>query len=246
MIVINSHAHLGPCKVFGLNFTEDDLIRAMDDNQVQKAIVQPFPGAPDPIEVHNRIAQMARRYPGRIYGLASANPHMEKQKYADEITRCVEELGFVGVKLHTIGHAVIPISEDGGLVFETAAKLNIVVMVHTGAGIPFALPSLCIPRARQYPEVRVILAHAGAGFFTAEAHVAAKECPNIYLETSWCFSDDVQWLVNDLGAEKVMFGCDTLTNIPVELAKYRALGLSEEQLTKCLGGTAAEVFQLQL
>lgn len=246
MIIIDSHAHIGPCNVFGLNITEDELIRTMDENQIDVSIVQPYPGAPDPKEIHNRIAKMAKKYPNRIFGLASVNPHIKKEDYISEITRCVEEYGFVGVKLHTIGHAVLPLSKDAEVVFEVAAKLGITVNVHTGPGIPFSVPALCIPRARQYPEVKIVLAHSGAGILTADAYVTAKECPNIFLETSWCYSDDVLWLVKELGADRVMFGADSLTNTPVELAKYRSLGLSEADLAKCLGGTAIKAFNLNL
>jgi hypothetical protein len=41
-----------------------------------------------------------------------------------------------------------------------------------------------------------------------------------------------------------MLGTDLVKNVPVELAKYRALGLAEEQLEWCLGKTAATVFRL--
>jgi predicted TIM-barrel fold metal-dependent hydrolase len=246
MPIIDSHAHLGPCRVFGLNITEDQLIRTMDANGVDISIVQPYPGAPDPKEVHDRIAAMAKRYPGRIYGLASVNPYIERDRYVAEITRCVEELGFVGVKLHTIGHAVNPLTETGGLVFETAVKLGIAVNVHTGPGIPFALPSLCVPRANQYPELKIVLAHSGAGLLTADAFVAAKTCSNIYLETSWCMSDDLPWLIKELGADRVLFGTDSLTNTPVELTKYRAIGISEAELKLCLGVNAANIFGLKL
>ena len=237
-MIVDAHFHLGPCKVFGLDFSEEEVIKTMDQYQIDTAIVQPFPGAPNPQEIHDRIANMAKQYPGRIFGIASVNPHIAKEDYVKEITRCVKELGFVGVKLHTIGHAVLPIGEDGGLIFETASKLQVPIMIHTGPGIPFSLPSLCIPRAREYPEVRIVLAHSGAGMLTVEAFVAAKECQNVFLETSWCSSDDIKWLVNELGADRVMLGSDTLSNIPVELVKYKSIGLSEEQLDKCLGETA--------
>ena len=64
-------------------------------------------------------------------------------------------------------------------------------MVHTGPGIPFALPALCIPAARKYPDLKIVLAHAGFAVFTAEAQVAATVCDNLYLETSWCIGEDL-------------------------------------------------------
>jgi len=75
--------------------------------------------------------------------------------------------------------------------------------------------------------------------------VVAKECDNVFIETSWSISDKIKWLVEELGADRVMFGSDSLTNIPVELAKYRAIGLNEDQLERVLGKTAIKVFSLE-
>ena len=81
--------------------------------------------------------------------------------------------------------------------------------------------------------------------FGADALVVAQECPNVYLETSWTAVYDLQAMVEKLGPQRVMFGTDLVKNIPVELAKYRALGLSEEQLEWCLGKTSAAVFRIE-
>jgi predicted TIM-barrel fold metal-dependent hydrolase len=86
-MIVDAHAHLGDCRVFDLNVTEDDLLRSMDANRVDASVVQPFPGASDAAAVHKRIRQLAARQPGRIYGMASVNPHRPKQEYVDEVTR---------------------------------------------------------------------------------------------------------------------------------------------------------------
>jgi predicted TIM-barrel fold metal-dependent hydrolase len=41
-----------------------------------------------------------------------------------------------------------------------------------------------------------------------------------------------------------MFGSDLPSAIPVELAKYKSLGLSESDLERCLEKTAQGVFRL--
>ncbi|MEM2904130.1 MAG: amidohydrolase family protein [Candidatus Bathyarchaeia archaeon] len=246
MPVIDAHAHLGPCKVFDLNVSEDDLVKAMDRFNVEAAVVQPFPGAPNPRNVHDRIAKLAEKHPGRFFGLASVNPHRPKEEYVAEVERCVKDLGFVAVKLHTIGHAVSPLSQDGEMVFATAERLKVPVMVHTGPGVPFALPSLCLPKARAHPSLPIILAHAGFGLFTGEAMVAAQECSNIFFETSWVSGLDVPPLVETLGADRVMFGTDLPANIPLEMEKYKHIGLSQQALDMVLGGTAVKVYKLNV
>lgn len=242
--IIDAHAHLGKCCVFDLVNTEQELLRRMDECEIDATIVQPYPGAPDAEETHDRIAEMCAKHPGRFFGLASVSPHGNHDAYRREVERCIRDLNFVGVKLHTIGHAVNPLSEDGDFVFSTAHDLGIPAMVHTGPGVPFALPSLCIPAAQKYPGLKIILAHAGFGVFSAEAQVAASVCGNLYLETSWCLGEDIRWMISTLGPERVMLGTDLPTNVPVEIAKYRALDLDPRVYAQVMGRTACEVFKL--
>jgi predicted TIM-barrel fold metal-dependent hydrolase len=242
--VVDTHAHLGECCVFGLVSTEEEMIRRMDKSRIDATIVQPYPGAKDAARVHDRIAELCARHPGRFFGLASLSPHGNHDAYQREVERCVKELHFVGLKLHTIGHAVNPLTEDGDLVFATAYGLGIPAMIHTGPGVPFALPSLCIPAAQKYPGLNIILAHAGFAIFSAEAQVAASICGNLYLETSWCIGEDIRWMISTIGPDRVMMGADLPSNVPVEIAKYRSLDLTAEVYNKVMGGTAVDLFKL--
>ena len=242
--VIDAHAHLGECCVFGLLSTEEDMLRRMDESGVDATIVQPYPGATVASKTHDRIAELCAKHPGRFFGLASLSPHGDYDVYRREVERCVKELKFVGLKLHTIGHGVNPLSEDGDRVFATAHDLGIPAMVHTGPGVPFALPSLCIPAAHKYPGLKIILAHAGFAVFSAEAQVAASVCGNLYLETSWCIGEDIRWMISTIGPDRVMMGADLPSNVPVEVAKYRALDLEPKVYNQVMGATAIDVFKL--
>jgi predicted TIM-barrel fold metal-dependent hydrolase len=245
-LIVDTHMHLGPCDGFDLNVEEAQIAAVLDEGAVDAVIVQPFPGAPDAAAVHDRIAALARRYPQRVFGIASINPHLGEAVYLDEVRRCVTELGFVGLKLHTIGHAVNPQHRAGRMVFEAAAQLGVPAMVHTGTGAPFALPSMVLPVARDYPELPIVLAHAGYAMYTPEAMAVASVSPSLYLETSWSTSLQLGGMVKSLGAERVMYGSDLLANIPVELAKYHSIVTDREQLRQTLGGTAQRVFGLEL
>ena len=242
---IDTHAHLGECCVFGLLSTEEEMLRRMDECKIDATIVQPYPGAKEAKKTHDQIADLCARYPGRFFGLASLSPHNETAVYEREVERCIKELNFVGVKLHTIGHGVNPLSEDGDRVFATAHALGVPAMVHTGPGVPFALPSLCIPAAKKYPGLNIILAHAGFAVFSAEAQVAASVCGNLFLETSWCIGEDIRWMISTIGPDRVMMGADLPSNVPVEVAKYQALDLEPQVYDKVMGLTAIDVFKLK-
>ena len=105
-------------------------------------------------------------------------------------------------------------------------------------------PSLLLPIAKRYPETKFVLAHAGAGFFAGEALMVAQQCPNVYLEMSWCSVEDVAGAIAAIGSERVMFGSDSLMNIPSGLAVFQALPLTEQQMDDVLWRTATTAFAL--
>ncbi|MGH3277092.1 MAG: amidohydrolase family protein [Streptosporangiaceae bacterium] len=244
-MLIDAHQHVGDCRVFDVDIAEETVLAALDDYELDHALVMPFPGARDPAAVHDRIAAMTAATGGRVRGIVNLTPHQARSAYAAEAERCVSELGFVALKLHTLGHAVEPGSADGQMVFAEAARLAVPVMIHTGgAGVPFASPTHALPLARQWAQVPVVLAHAGMGVATREAAIVAELCPNVYLETSWCGTLDTAMLAKAIGPERMMLGSDGPVNLGVEIAKHRALGLGPAALGQCLGGTAAQVFRL--
>ena len=74
----------------------------------------------------------------------------------------------------------------------------------------------------------------------------AEDHPNIYLETSWAMGPDIAWAVKTLGAQRVMLGTDHPTNVAVEITKIREMGVSQSDVDMVLGGTAVQVFGLDI
>lgn len=244
MHVIDAHTHLGECRVFDVATSEHDLIENMDKYHIDVSLTQPYPGAPSATDTHDCIASLTKTHSRRFYGIASINPHQDSQVYFNELSRCVKDLGFVGVKLHTIGHAIHPAGVDATTVFESAQQLNIPVMMHTGPGIPFAAPSAVTSQLKKFPQVPVILAHAGHGIFSEEAIAVAQTANTVYLEPSWCAFYHIDAMINAIGSNRVMFGSDLPANIPTMMASIRSIGLTKEDEEMVMGGTAQEVFKL--
>ncbi|MFQ6095810.1 MAG: amidohydrolase family protein, partial [Candidatus Bathyarchaeia archaeon] len=130
-MIVDVHTHLGYDYVFEEDFSLKDLLTNMEENEVDISIVQP--GTVLDLEVvikeHNAIADLSKRMPGRIYGMANPNPHLSRNQYYRELGRCVNDLGFVGVKMQTLGHGVDPNKSAGRKVFEAALDLGVPVMV---------------------------------------------------------------------------------------------------------------------
>jgi len=245
-MIIDAHTHLGYDYVYEEDLTLEPLLSNMEKNMIDVSIVQPGTvlDLDTVVKEHNEIAALAEDMRGRIYGMANPNPHLPTDLYRKELERCVNTLGFVGVKLHPQAHAVNPSSSMGIKVFQAAQDLGIPVMVHTGEGIPWTLPSTLIPIAKEFPNLKVIMAHCGTGMFAVEAALAAQLCPNIYLEPSWLPNFAIRDLCKNIGADRVMFGSDMPENVAPELAKFRSIGLTDEELEWCLCNTASKVFKI--
>ncbi len=248
MTIIDVHSHLGYDQVFDYDFVGEDLVDAQERNRVDITIVQPASCvALDTVRVqHDAIAAFARRYPGRFFGMANPNPHLPDDDYRREVTRCVRDLGFVGLKMHPLAHAVNPTSTAARKVFEMAAELDVPLMIHTGMGVPFALPSHIIEPARAFPSVRIVMAHGGMTMFSAEALLVAKQCPNVSLETTWIGPHVVQGFCDAIGADMVLFGSDHADNQATELEKIRTCGISNDEIDWVLGKTAARIYRLSV
>lgn len=250
-MIIDAHTHIGKSRISDLEITEDILCGEMDRCGIDMAILQSFPFPHHYSEgsiqqFHDEIADLAQKYPGRIYGMASINPHWSAEHYRKEADRCIRDMGFVGIKLHPLAHLAPITATCSDVVFKTASDLNVPVMIHTGFGVPFTLPALAIPRARQYPDLTIILAHAGESVYAGEALVAATECSNIFLETSWSQAGGIERFIQTLGAKRVMMGSDLPNNTRSELAKYESIDISADQRKQSLGITAREVFSLSI
>lgn len=249
MPIIDAHHHLGTGCVFdSWVATEQEITAARDRNDVRASIIQPWPGAlPSAREAHDRIAEFAASRPGRVFGMASVNPHYEPRAAAEEVRRCVRDLGFVAVKCHTIGHALNPNGKDAQVLFEIAGELGIPVMVHIATfGIPLSSPGHLIPLAKRYPDLKIIAAHMGAATLSADVIWIAENYPNISLETSWSMGPDIAYAVSALGADRVMMGSDHPVNLAVEISKVRELGLADKEVDMVLGGTAIRTFGLDV
>jgi predicted TIM-barrel fold metal-dependent hydrolase len=245
-MIIDVHAHLGYDRVFDEPFTEEEQWEKIKQFNVDFTILQPalVHTIEEAAEQHDVIAELCRKHPDKFAGMANPNPHLTDAVYEKEVRRCIEELGFVGIKIHTFAHGVNPAGRDGLRVFELARTLNVPVMVHTGAGIPFANPSNLIPVAQKFPDVKIIAAHCGMMVMAGETYIAMKDYENLYADITWTGGFLLRHWIQEMGAHRFLFGTDHADNCGTELAKIRTSGLTEEEQDWVLYKSALKVYNL--
>jgi uncharacterized protein len=241
--VFDAHTHLGTALHSGRVRPVDDVLRDMDREGVDRSLVIPFPVVSDFQAQHDEIGAAVARYPDRLCGAACIPPFLPEGVYAEEVLRCREQYGFVALKLQPQYQPLNPISPRSDFAFEAALANDMVMVCHTGSGVPFALPSLFMMPARRFPDLRIVLSHCGGGgLLVGEAIVAATFCPNIYLETSTLMPNHVLEVLAQVPAERVMMGTDLAECMHTEIHKLLGLGLPEADLRALLSGTASALF----
>ncbi len=243
--IFDSHTHIGHGIHSGRRQTADQLLREMDRFGVDRSLVIPFPVVEDHRAAHDEIAGAVRAHPDRFCGAACVYPYIPRQQFRDELRRCKEELGFVAMKLQPQFQAINPQWETGQFVYEAALELDLPLIIHTGSGIPYSLPSLQIAPAQRYRELKMVLAHCGGGgMFKGEAILAATLCPNIYLELSSLMPHDIVEVLRHVPATRLLAGSDLIESTRVELSKFFLMDLDEATQADILWKTASRLFDV--
>lgn len=244
MSIVDAHQHLGPCDHFLLSNKKEEVVHANKKAKVDKYLVMPFPGNPDPFKEHDNISKLADESGGKVYGITAINPIKYGQRKAlQEIERTVNSLSFRCIKIHTIAWGLFPFNPLAVKMIEKAQELKVPVMVHTGGSL-FASPIHVDAVASKFPDVNFILAHMGWIHHAAEAINVASRNPNVYVETSWSAGYDIKGAIDTIGVDRVMMGSDLPSNTSVEVEKIKSLGLTASQERKVLGENAKRVFRL--
>jgi predicted TIM-barrel fold metal-dependent hydrolase len=238
--IIDAHCSIGEGRY--VHLTAEMLLEQMDSAGVDRAVACPIH---EHITVYNRegndyILNAVRRYPQRLIGFATVNPWYG-QPAVQELRRALGE-GLRGLTLNSALQGYFIHDQLVYPLIEVAAEFKTPVYFHTATPI-FALPFQLAELALVFPQVNFIMGHLAAADFWPDAVPAAKQCENIYMETSIRSGvATIRQAIQELGSRRVLFGSDAPeSDIGVELAKIRLVGLAAEDEQQVLGGNMARL-----
>ncbi|MDH7569893.1 MAG: amidohydrolase family protein [Armatimonadota bacterium] len=254
-MIIDCHAHLsGDGDDVALSFGRNEKILAAAerlgiDVMCTSILTRRRPAIPEEFRACNRIlAEYTRRYPGRVLGYAYVNPGYHREAIA-EVRRCVEEYGFIGVKLYNEYKCTDPVVWP---IIETAIELRVPVLQHAGHSHYFnaAQPNISdggdlAELAERYPEAILICAHVGGGGDWAWTIKALRRAKNVYLDTSGSVFDDgmVDMAARVLGTDRLLFGCDL--SYTAGIGKIRAAHFTEEERQAVFAGNMQRILAMR-
>jgi len=245
-MITDCHVHIGRSTWFHVHADADLLICAADKAEIDRMLIVDFSALTYDIKEGNEYARkQIALYPERLLGYFTVSTGRFGKWVVDELERYVNDYGFCGLKIYSVPPLML--IDDYYMIplLEKAAELKVPVLAHsTGAE--------CESLARQVPELILINAHMGccpqANGDWHRSIAAAKQYPNIYLDTTSSSFDNgmLEFAVEELGAERILFGSDLPLLDPVlQVAKVRQSEITEDQKDLILHGNIDRLLQLK-
>ncbi len=193
----------------------DELLRRLDAAGVEKAVCWPMVTYTRDIYPDNHaIYHGYRTHPDRIIPFCGVNPKLGVQQAREELKRCIEDYGVLGVKLNGARDSYYIDDPELSLpLVQTIAERGIALAFHCGANDferthPFRIASI----SDAFPNLRIMIVHMGGGAHPSMSNAAidlAKRYPNWWLIDSEAGYRDVHRALQALGADRVCYGSDT-------------------------------------
>ena len=199
-------------------------IQVLDEAKVEKAciisVVSPeVEGFPSTI--NNFVADYCAKYPDRLIPFGSVHPRRTRNP-KKVLEYLLGELNIRGIKIHPCHQHVYPNEyrttelKSLEVIYSIAEEKKVPVMIHTGTSLfpnarnIFGDPIYVDDVAVDFPDLKIILAHAGRPLWTQTAFFLVRRHKNVYMDISGIPPKRLLDYFPRLKmvAEKTMFGSD--------------------------------------
>jgi predicted TIM-barrel fold metal-dependent hydrolase len=235
----------------------DEMVRAMDENGVDKSVVFGFPW--NSMEISRRhndfILEATVSYPDRLIGLCCVAP--ENHESAREVERCLSA-GLAGAGELAFYQSGIDERALTNLEFmmQICRQKNVPVLIHTNEPIghiyPGKSPNTLVQIYRlikRYSHNIIVLAHWGGGifFYNLLKKEAKENLANVFFDTAaspFLYDPAIYEVAKKtIGVEKILMGSDYPLIKPARyLKELSTTNLSQKDIELICGGNALNLF----
>ncbi len=265
--VVDCHHHVGSLEAQGFSFGGgagadpatvelERRLAAMARYGIDHAVLIPGhgylrpEGVADTRRINDGIAAYRDKLPERFPAALGITEPLYGSAGIDELRRMRDELGLLGVSVHTRFQGVQTDSPLVIAVVRAAAELGLVPFIHAVEGVPDEAIWRVRQAARTVPDTTIVVLDAfGGAEHARQAVPIAEETPNLVFDTSlahhYLF---VEAMINAVSHERVVFGTDyysmmTSQHSPV-LEELASGPLPAEQKAAILGGNIRKILGL--
>lgn len=209
-------------------------------------------------EVNRFAADYVKGRESRLFAHGSLDPHNSTDPEG-ELAQILDEWGLAAIKIHPPHQAIAPNAYLEGntilpKVYEGCARRGVPVVFHTGttifkgARIKYGDPILIDDVACDFPDLKIIMAHAGRPLWYDTARYLVRRHPNVYMDLSSMPPKKIPQVFPDLEryVDKVLWGTDWpgpgVPKLDTNLHTFRSLGYPDEMMRKILRENAERVF----
>lgn len=179
------------------------------------------------------VADFVRRHQDRAVGFACIDPR--DPDAADQLANAVRRDGMRGLKLAPTYQGFDPWCPEAWRFYEVAEELRVPILWHQAAAFPsdsileFANPVLLDKVAREFPGIKMILAHFGLPWSQETVQLMRKH-PQIFTDVSariyrpWEMYDALMRAIDYGVTDRILFGSDFPVQTTAEaLETFRGL-----------------------
>jgi len=186
-----------------------------------------------------------------LFPFTSLNPNIHYD-FADKLETYVKEDGIKGLKLHPSYQFFYPNEARLYPLYNKAQELRIPVIYHIGTSIfkgtrlKYCDPIYLDDVAVDFPELIIIMAHSGRGFWYDECFSLSRLHKNVYMDITGLPPQNLLNYFPDLekNRDKILFGSDwpTMpTSIQKNIEAIKSLPLSDHTIEAILYRNAEKI-----
>jgi hypothetical protein len=235
--LFDAHTHVGQNDPDGMKQRPEELLSLLTMADARGAFVFPMHEPDGYPPANDMVIEAARETEGKLVPFCRLDPAEDPVREAE---RCLDR-GAKGIKLHPRAEAfTLDHPEMRGIV-ALAHERRLPVLIHAGRGIP-ALGFHAVELAGEFPDARLILAHAGICDLSWIWRVA-PDLPNLLFDTAWWMPADLTALFSLVPPGQILFASDapygaTGMSASFQLRIALQVGLSSDQI-RCIASEQA-------
>lgn len=219
-MIIDTHIHFG--SMMNVNMKKKTVLMAMEKYNISKAIVSniqsiecdyqqkllPEEKQIPMISSAKATIDFAKDNPGKIYAAIWVKPLQESPSAELEYYLKVNLEYVKAIKINPFHSALSLTDEKMEPYIQLARMLDVPVIVHT-AGDEYSRCEHVLKAAKQFPDVRFVMAHLELCTNNERAIEICSEMENIYGDTAWVPAESTIKFIKKCGNKKLMFGSDS-------------------------------------